>query len=65
MARLLMRGEAGAVPAGVAAAAAEAGTRAWGADLGRIEGAVRSIDGNADLELTLSQLLLDLVGKWY
>ncbi len=35
------------------------------ADLGRIDGASSSLSKNADLELTLSHLLLDLAGKWY
>ena len=35
------------------------------ADLRRVYRAAVSIRKNADIELTLSQLLLDLVGKWY
>jgi DNA polymerase-3 subunit delta' len=35
------------------------------ADLGTIETASNSLAKNADLELTLSHLLLDLAGKWY
>lgn len=35
------------------------------ADLGRMDGASNSLSKNADLELTLSHLLLDLAGKWY
>jgi DNA polymerase-3 subunit delta' len=42
-----------------------AGTRDIPADLRRINRAVASLLRNADAELTLSQLLLDLVGTWY
>ena len=35
------------------------------ADLGKMDGASKSLYKNADLELTLSHLLLDLAGKWY
>ncbi len=35
------------------------------ADLGKMDGALKSMSKNADLELTLSHLLLDLAGKWY
>lgn len=64
MARLLMRGRPDVLPAGLDVAAGAA-DRDWPADLRRLEAAVRAIDGNADLELTLSQVFLDLAGKWY
>jgi hypothetical protein len=35
------------------------------ADLGKMDDASKSLSKNADLELTLSHLLLDLAGKWY
>jgi hypothetical protein len=35
------------------------------ADLGKMDVASKSLSKNADLELTLSHLLLDLAGKWY
>ena len=34
-------------------------------DLRKIQGAARNLSRNVDAELTLSQLLLDLTGKWY
>lgn len=35
------------------------------ADLGKIQRSARNLLRHADVELTLSQLLLDLAGKWY
>ncbi|MCD6379615.1 AAA family ATPase [bacterium] len=34
-------------------------------DLGKILSSVKNLGGNADVELTLLQLLLDLAGEWY
>jgi DNA polymerase III delta' subunit len=58
--RNLMRGKGGD-PETVAAAE----SRDIPADIGRINLAERSLRRNADIELTLVQLLLDLAGKWY
>lgn len=41
------------------------GERDIPADLRKINGAARNLSRNVDAELTLSQLLLDLTGKWY
>ena len=35
------------------------------ADIGKIQRSARNLMRNVDVELTLSQLLLDLAGKWY
>jgi DNA polymerase-3 subunit delta' len=45
--------------------AAEGEKRDLPTDLGKIDGASNSLSKSADLELTLSHLLLDLAGKWY
>jgi DNA polymerase-3 subunit delta' len=42
-----------------------AGERDIPGDLRKIHGAARNLSRNVDAELTLSQLLLDLTGKWY
>jgi DNA polymerase-3 subunit delta' len=46
-------------------AASAAGSRNIPADIGKISSASRALGRNADIELTLTQLLLDLTGKWY
>lgn len=55
------------------AAVEEVGTKSAGAaasrdlpgDIRRVAGAAASLQRNADTELTVAQLLLDLTGKWY
>jgi hypothetical protein len=60
--RSLLRGE----EAGISPEAAEAASsRDIPADMRKISAASRSLGGNADLELTVAQLLLDLAGRWY
>ncbi len=60
--RNLLRGvEAGIAPEAVSAAS----SRDIPVDIGKISAASRSLGRNADIELTLAQLLLDLAGKWY
>lgn len=46
-------------------AAAAAAKRDLAADIGKVAGAARNLARNVDIELTLTQLLLDLTGKWY
>jgi DNA polymerase-3 subunit delta' len=60
--RNLLRGvETGISPE----AASAASSRDIPVDIGKISTASRSLGRNADIELTLAQLLLDLAGKWY
>jgi len=60
--RGLLRGEeTGISPEAVSAVA----LRDIPADIGKISSASRNLRRNVDIELTLTQLLLDLAGKWY
>jgi DNA polymerase III delta prime subunit len=60
--RNLLRGDRGELPPETAEKASD---RDISADMGKISAASRSLRRNADIELTLSQLLLDLAGRWY
>ena len=60
--RSLMRGEEVGIPAETASAAS---ARDIPADIRKITAASRNLGRNVDIELTLSQLLLDLAGRWY
>ncbi len=46
-------------------AAAAAAARDLAADIAKVSRASRNLARNVDIELTLTQLLLDLTGKWY
>ncbi len=48
-----------------AARVAAAAARDLSSDVGKISAAIESLRRNADLELTLSHLFLDLAGAWY
>ncbi len=60
--RGLMRGEETGIPAETALAASG---RDIPADIGKVAAAAGNLRRNVDIELTLSQLLLDLAGRWY
>jgi hypothetical protein len=60
--RSLLRGEETGIRAETALAASE---RDIPADIRKIASASRNLGRNVDIELTLSQLLLDLTGRWY
>ena len=60
--RSLLRGDAAGLPPEAVEAAAR---RDIPADIRRIAAAARNLGRNADVELTLVQLLLDLAGRWY
>ena len=60
--RGFMRGEETGISPG---AASEARSRDIPADIRKISAASRNLRRNVDVELTLTQLLLDLAGRWY
>jgi hypothetical protein len=60
--RGLLRGAETEIPPGTAEKGAE---RDIPADIRKITAASRALGRNVDVELTLSQLLLDLTGRWY